>query len=158
MGDDQSRGNQLAMLRRALMYASLVLVSGSAFFLLRNLAWSNRLEEDFSASYACCTQQTSALFHARFWSGFFLAAKFGIAGCAGLAFSLRSRTACKLGIWTLSVGAGLSVCCFPMIHSGWFGAASFTLAAVVFCSGLLILVVASVRLAWDKFHRNRNTA
>ena len=105
------------MLRRALLYFSILLVSGSAFFLLRDLAWSNRLDEDYSASYACCTQQASALFHARFWSIFFLAAKFGIVGCAALAISLRSRTACKVGIWTLSVGAGLSICCFPMIHA-----------------------------------------
>lgn len=131
---------------------------GSAFFLLRDLAWSNRLDEDYSASYACCTQQASALFHARFWSIFFLAAKFEIVGCAALAISLRSRTVCKVGIWTLSVGAGLSICCFPMIHGGWFGATAFTLAAAVFCSGLLALVIGSVRLAWEKFHLNRKTA
>lgn len=140
--------------RRTLTWLSLLLISGSVFFLLRTLAWSNRLDGDFTFSYECCTQEAGASFHAHFWSMFFLAAKFGLAGCAGLAMTLRSRTTCKVGIWTLSIGAGLLICSFPMIHGGWFGATVFTLTEVVFCAGLGVLVIGTVRLAWERFHRS----
>jgi hypothetical protein len=74
--------------------------------------------------------------------------------------SLRRRTTCKVGIWTLSVGAGLSICSLPMIHGGWFGATAFTLSCVVFCAGLGILAMGSVRVAWNRLYRpiNQRTA
>jgi hypothetical protein len=144
----------MLMVRRTLMWVSILLISGSVFFLLRALVWSNHLDGDYSASYACCTQEAGASFHAHFWSMFFLAAKFGLAGCAGLAMSLRRRTTCKIGIWTLSVAAGLLICSFPMIHGGWFGATAFSLTCVAFCAGLGILAIGTVRLAWEKFHQS----
>jgi hypothetical protein len=134
----------------------MLLISGSVFVLLRTLAWSNRLDQDYSARYACCTQAAAASFHTHFWSMFFLTAKFGLAGCAALAMTLRSKTSCKVGIWTVSAGAGLLICSFPMIHGGWFGAAAFTLTCVVFCAGLGILAIGAVRLAWDRFRRSAN--
>jgi hypothetical protein len=150
----------MLMVRRALMWVSLLLISGSLFFLLRILAWSNRLDGDLTFSYECCTQEAGTLFHAHFWSMFYLAAKFGLAGCVGLAMTLRSRTTCKVGIWTLSIGAGLLICSFLMIHGGWFGATVFTLTEVVFCAGLGVLAIGTVRLVWEKFHRSidQNTA
>jgi len=144
----------MLMVRRTLMWVSLLLISGSVLFLHRTLAWSNHLDGDNTFSYECCTQEAGASFHAHFWSMFFLAAKFGLAGCAGLAMSLRGRTTCKVGIWTLSVRAGLLICSFPTIHGGWFGATAFTLTCVVFCSGLGILAIGTVRLGWEKFHRS----
>jgi hypothetical protein len=150
----------MLMVRRALMWVSLLLISGSLFFLLRILAWSNRLDGDLTFSYECCTQEAGTLFHAHFWSVFYLAAKFGLAGCVGLAMTLRSRTTCKVGIWTLSIGAGLLICSFLMIHGGWFGATVFALTEVVFCAGLGVLAIGTVRLVWEKFHRSidQNTA
>jgi hypothetical protein len=150
----------MLMVRRILMWVSILVISGSVFSLLRTLAWSNHLDGDNTFSYECCTQAAGASFHAHFWSMFFLAAKFGLAGCAGLAMSLRSGTTCKVGIWTLSVGAALSICSFPMIHGGWFGATALTLSCVVFCAGLGILAIGSVRLAWNGLYRpvNQRTA
>lgn len=148
------------MVRRTVKWVSILLISGSAFFLVRTLAWSNRLDNDYSASYACCTQAAGASFHAHYWSMFFFAVKIGLIGCAGLAVSLRSRITRKVGIWTLGVAAGLLPFSFLMIHSGWFGATAFTLTQVVFCSGLGILAIGALRLAWEKFHRpiNQSTA
>ena len=141
----------MLIIRRILRWVSLLLISGSVFFLLGILAWSNHLDGDYTFSYECCTKETGASFHSHFWSMFFLAAKFGLGGCAGLAMSLRSRTSCKVGIWTLSVGAGLLICSFPIIHGGWFGATAFELACVVFCSGFGILAIGTLRFGWDRF-------
>lgn len=137
------------MVRRALMRLSLLLTSGSVISLLLTLAWSKRLDGDFTFSY-----EADASFHAHFWSIFFLAAIVGLGGCAGLALTLKSRTTCKVGIWTFSIGAGLLIFSFRMIHMGWFGATVFTLTSVVLCAGLGVLVIGIVRLAWEKFHRS----
>lgn len=141
----------MLMVRRTLMWVSLLLISGSVFFLLRTLAWSNRLDGDFTFSYECCTQEAGASFHAHFWSMFYLAAKFGLAGCAGLAMTLSGETTRKVGKWTLGVATGLLPFSFLMVHSGWFGATAGTLIGVVFCAGLGILAIGIVRLAWGKF-------
>lgn len=150
----------MLMLRRVITWVSILLISGSTFFLLRTLAWANRIDNDSSFSYECCTQEAGASFHAHYWSMFFLAAKFGLIGCAGLAVSLRGRTTRKVGIWTLGVAAGLLPFSLLMIHGGWFGATAFTLTEVVFCAGLGILAIGAVRFAWGKFHRpiNESTA
>lgn len=141
----------MLMVRRILMWVSLLLITGSVFFLLSTLARSIQLDGDNTFSYECCTQEAGALFHSHFWSKFYSAAKFGLAGCAGLAVSLGRRTACKVGIWTLIVGAGLLICSFPTIHGGWFGATAFTLTCVVLCAGLGILTIGAVRQGWMNF-------
>lgn len=146
----------MLMVRRIIKWVSILLISGSALFLLRTLAWSNRLDGDSTFSYECCTQEAGASFHAHYWSMFFLTVKFGVIGCAGLAMSLSSQTTRKVGIWTLGVATGLLPFSFLMVHSGWFGAAAGTLIGVVFCAGLEILAIGIVRLAWEKYRRPIN--
>lgn len=94
-------------IRRILLYLSLCLVVSSLIYLLGMLIWAYRLDDDFSASYACCTQEAGAAFHARFWWRFFIAVKLGFAGCLGLAATLVSRTVLKLGLITLATTVGL---------------------------------------------------
>jgi hypothetical protein len=143
----------MTMVRRILMSFSILLIAGSLFFLLGMQVWAYRLDEDFSASYACCTQEAGAAFHARFWALFFAAAKFGLAGCLGLAATLASRTALKVGIWTLGAAVALLICNFLVMNlEGWAGSTGFTITQVVFCAGVALLIIGGVRVGWQRFN------
>lgn len=142
--------------RRMTKWASILLITGSTLFLLCTLAWSHRLDKDFTFGYECCTQEAVASFHKNYWSMFFLAVMFGLIGCAGLAISLSGQTTRKVGKWTLGIATGLLPFSFLMVHSGWFGATAGEIIWVVFCAGLGILAIGIVRLAWERFRRPIN--
>jgi hypothetical protein len=111
--------------------------------------WSNRLDADFSGSYACCTQQAGADFHDRFWEKSFLGATLAIVGCLALSASLPCRTAAKVGQAGLGVGMATLVLSFAGTNlHGWAGASAVTLAAVIFCGGAILLVIAGLRFGW----------
>jgi hypothetical protein len=141
--------------RRILLYVSLGLVIGSLLYLLGTLIWAYRLDDDFSGRYACCTQEASAAFHARFWWKFFIAVKLGSAGCLGLAATLATRTLLKLGLGTLAAAATgvLLLMYFPIANlHGWSGATALTIVFVAFCSGLGLVLIGAVRVGWLKLH------
>jgi hypothetical protein len=111
--------------------------------------WSNRLDADFSGSYACCTQQADANFHERFWMRFFLGATVAIVGCLALSASLPGKAAAKTGLAGLVMGIAMMLLSLAGTNlHGWVGASAITLAAVVFCGGAILLIVGGFRLGW----------
>lgn len=143
----------MVTIRKTLLYVSLCLVVGSLLYLLGMLVWAYRLDDDFSARYACCTQEADAAFHTRFWWKFFVAATLGFAGCLGLAATLTSRTVLKVGLWTLAAAVALLFLNFTTMNlHGWSGSTGFTISLVVLCAGLGLVTIGAVRVGWLKFH------
>jgi len=117
------------------------------------LLWAYRLDADLSGSYAP-SQVAMARFHAQFWSMFFAAAKFGLAGCLGLSATLTSGTVLKVGALTL--GGAFASLIFDFLSTGphdWSGATGFTITFVLLCAGLALLAIGSVRVGWQRLQR-----
>jgi hypothetical protein len=138
--------------RRMLMYASLAAITLGTSLLVRMLIWSYRLDDDFSGSYACCTQQAVANFHQQFWARFFIGAKVVIAGCLLLSATLPSRAAFKRGLQAVGAAVALVFLCFIGVANlhGWSGPAAMTISGVVFCGGAALLLAGGCRLGWTK--------
>jgi hypothetical protein len=115
------------------------------------LIWAYRLDADFSGRYACCTQEADAYFHRQFWSKFFVGAWLLFAGCLGAAATLESRTALKVGWWTLGASTVLLFANFAFmgLHN-WVGSTAFTITQVLFCAGVSLLIVGAIRARWTK--------
>jgi hypothetical protein len=73
------------------------------------------------------------------------------AGCLGAAATLESRTALKVGWWTIGVGSVLLFSSFTFmgLHT-WTGGTGFTITQVVFCSGVSLLIIGAMRVGWTK--------
>jgi hypothetical protein len=113
--------------------------------------WALRLSADIAGTYACCTQQAVAAFHAKFWWKFLMAAKVGFVGWIGLAVILTSGTVLRIGPWTLGVGVALLFVCFTFVSlHDWSGAVLFTMAEVISCAGLALALVGASRIGWLK--------
>jgi hypothetical protein len=140
-------------LRRTVICLSVCLAAGSLLYMLAMFVWALRLSPDTSGTYACCTQQSVSAFHARFWSKFFVAAKVGFAGWAGLAVTLASRAVLRIGLWTLGGGIALLFVCltFVSLHD-WAGAVLFTITQIISCVGLALAIVGAARVGWLKMH------
>ncbi len=103
-------------LNRMVKYASLTAIAVGVTIMVAMFILSNRLDADFSGSYACCTQQADANFHDRFWARFFLgavllpgraAAKAGLAGLgASIAIALLSFVGTNLHGWIAGLRFG----------------------------------------------------
>src|SRR6266700_6350241 len=136
-------------LNRIVKYASLTAIAVGVTIMVAMFVWSNRLDADFSGSYACCTQQANANFHDRFWAGFFLGAVLAMVGCLALSASLPGRAAAKAGLAGLGASIAIALLSFAGANlPGWAGASAATLAAVIFCGSATLLVIAGLRFGW----------
>lgn len=138
-------------INRILKYVSLAAVFAGASVMLGMLLWAYRLDADFSGRYNCCTQAAGASFDRRFWLLFLIGVGLTVSGCFALSAVLRCRKALMSGFVTLGAGALLLLIVLPTTNlHGWTGASTLTLTLAVFCSGTLLVIVGTLRLAWHK--------
>jgi len=141
----------LMQINRILMYISLAVIAVGASVMIGMLIWSYRLDADFSASYACCTQQADADFHRWFWMKFFLGATLALTGCLSVSIVVSSKTAAKAGLVALGIGIlGLFLTFSGTNMHGWRGASALMLTAVAFGGGVVLLIIGGCRFGWTK--------
>lgn len=128
----------------------------AAFGCSLRLIRSYRLDADFSASYACCTQEVLAAFQHQFWVKFFVGAVAAIVGCLAVSVLFSRRTAMVVGLLAISAGVAVMFLVLPTTNvEGWTGASALVLIGVLFVTGVASLLVGTVRIGWAALCRHR---